>query len=369
MRIALVAPLVSPIGPPFLGGAQAILHDLASGLAARGHDVTLYAAEGTAIQGVHTPSLHIDSAELVPLRFEPAHMDLPTGPFFAQAHHFLRIALTIARAHPPFDLVNAHAYDWPAFAFGALLPVPVLHTLHLPNASSTILDALALLVESAPKTHLATVSRACAASYAPRIAIDSILYNGIHLEDIPFGDRAASEPYLLFAGRIAPEKGAADALDIARLAGRRLILTGSVYDDEYFAREVRPRLEPLEREGQASYLGPVTRERLWHLMAGATAVLVPSHWQEPFGLVPCEAQAAGAPVVGYASGALPEIVADGETGFLVSVRDIAAAAEALARVESISRAACRAHVAARFSLAAMLDAYERVYAEIARDAA
>jgi glycosyltransferase involved in cell wall biosynthesis len=368
MRIALVAPLVSPIAPPFLGGAQAILYDLAAGLAARGHDIIIFAAEGTAIPSVRTAPLQIDAAELTPLRFEPAFTDLPAGPFFTQAHHFLRIALAIARTTPAFDLVNAHAYDWPAFAFAGLLPVPVLHTIHLPNANATILDTLALLADAAPNTRLSTVSRACAATYAPRVAIETILYNGIHLEDIPYGEHADSDPYLLFAGRMAPEKGVADALDIARLSGRRLILTGGNYDDAYFANEIRPRLEPLEREGRASYLGPVSRDRLWQLMAGASAVLVPSHWQEPFGLVPCEAQAAGAPVVGYAIGALPEIVADGETGWLVPPHDVEAAAAALTRVAAISRRACRARVEQRFSLPAMLDAYERVYAQIAEAA-
>lgn len=366
MRIALVAPLVAPIAPPFLGGAQAILYDLAAGLAARGHDLTIFAAEGTAIPGVRTAPLQIDSTPLAPLRFEPAYTELPAGPFFAQAHHFLRIALAISQADPPYDLVNAHAYDWPAFVCAGLLPVPVLHTLHLPNASATILDALTVLAADAPRTHLATVSRACAATYAPRIQIETILYNGIHLDDIPFGPRPAADPYLLFAGRMAPEKGVADALDIARRSGRRLILTGGIYDHDYFANEVRPRLEPLEREGQADYLGAVSRERLWHLMAGAAAVLVPSQWEEPFGLVPCEAQAAGAPVVGYAIGALPEIVAEGQTGWLVPPRDVAAAADALAQVDTLSRRACRARVEQRFSLPAMLDAYERVYAQIAR---
>jgi glycosyltransferase involved in cell wall biosynthesis len=101
-------------------------------------------------------------------------------------------------------------------------------------------------------------------------------------------------------------------------------------------------------------------------MAEASAVLVPSQWEEPFGLVPCEAQAAGAPVVGYAIGALPEIVEDGRTGWLVAPGDIAAAADALARVDAIARRDCRARVEERFSVPSMLDAYEQVYAKLAR---
>ena len=151
---------------------------------------------------------------------------MPDAAFFAQAHHFLRIALAIAHAPEPYDVVNAHAYDWPALAFGGLLPVPTLHTLHLPNANATILEALEVLTADAPRTRLGTVSHACAATYARTVRIETIIYNGIHVEDIPYGPIAGAEPYVLFAGRIAPEKGVADALDIAARAGRRIILTG-----------------------------------------------------------------------------------------------------------------------------------------------
>ena len=364
MRIALIAPLVSPIAPPFLGGAQALVHDLAAGLARRGHVVTLYAAEGSAVPGVRTVSLGIDAAELELARFDPGAAQVADDVFFTQAHHFLRICLHISQHAAEYDLVHAHAYDWPAFTFGALLPLSVLHTLHLPASNPTILTALAALQRSAPNTHLATVSRACAATYAPEVRVETIIYNGIDVDAIPFGAEPAPEPYLLFAGRIAPEKGVVDALAIAREAGQRLLLAGGIYDAHYYEEQVRPLLSEMERDGLAEHLGPVPRERLWTLMAGATAVLVPSHWKEPFGIVPAEAQAAGAPVVGYAIGALREVVAEGETGRLVPFGDIAGAAAAAGRVRAISRAACRARMVERFSIGAMLDAHEHVYAEL-----
>lgn len=366
MRIALLAPLVSPIAPPFLGGAQALIHDLAAGLADRGHTVTLYGADGSGAPGVHTVPMGIDADELAPARFNPsATRLLPDVAFFTQAHHFLRIALHIAHHAADYDLVHAHAYDWPALTFGALLPLPVLHTLHLPASDDAILGALAALgAGGATNTRLATVSRACAETYAPAAEIETVVYNGIAVDAIPFGAQPAATPYLLFAGRIAPEKGTADALAIARLAGKRLIVVGGVYDTAYYEEQVRAPLAEMERAGQAEYLGQVSRERLWALMAGAEAVLVPSHWKEPFGLVPCEAQAAGAPVVGYRIGALPEVVAHGKTGWLAAPGDLDAAADAVGRVGTLSRAACRARVVERFSSAAMLDAYERVYAEM-----
>ncbi|HEV7126260.1 MAG TPA: glycosyltransferase, partial [Ktedonobacterales bacterium] len=340
MRIALVAPLVAPIAPPFLGGAQVIVHDLAAGLAARGHAVSLYAADGSAAPGVGAMSLGIDATTLRAAWFNPTRLNaagLPgdtnadtnaDGVFFDQAHHFLRIALHIAEHAAEFDLVHAHAYDWPAFAFGALLPLPTLHTLHVSASSRAIRDVLRTLA-AAPNTRLAAVSRACAASYASDPPIATVLYNGLDVAAIPFGAEPAAERYLLFAGRMSPEKGVSDALAIARAAGRRLILVGNRYDPAYFDTEVAPPLAEMAANRQAEYLGPVARERLWHLMADADAVLVPSHWEEPFGLAPCEAQAAGAPVVGYRVGALPEVVADGVTGWLVPRGDIAAAAAAV----------------------------------------
>jgi glycosyltransferase involved in cell wall biosynthesis len=369
MRIALLAPLVSPIAPPFLGGAQAFVYDLAVGLVARGHRVTLYAAEGSAVPGVEHVALGIDASVLRPARFDEVESDAPDPTFFAHARYFLRVMRHV-RAHAgAYDLLHAHAYDWPAYAFGALLPLPALHTLHLPAVNAAIRGALAEATRREPggagNTHLATVSHACAASYLPDVRIEHVIYNGLDLDLLPYGATSAADPYLLFAGRMAPEKGVADALAIARAAGMRLVLAGGMYDRAYFEREVAPLLEPPRAAGRAEYLGLLPRERVWELMAGATAVLAPSHWAEPFGLAPCEAMACGAPVVGYATGALPEVVADGETGWLVPLGEVSAAAAAVARVGELARAACRARVAARFSLAAMLDGYERLYRRLA----
>jgi glycosyltransferase involved in cell wall biosynthesis len=376
MRIALVAPLVSPIAPPFLGGAQVLVRDLAAGLAARGHAVTLYAADGSAVAGVRTVPLGIDPAALAAVRVDQTRnaeaVPAELGPvFFAQAHHFLRVFRHLADHAADYDLVHAHAYDWPAFAFAGLLSLPVLHTLHLPAGDRGMVAVLRTVAPGADRpagaprnTRLAAVSRACAASYAPDVAVGTVLYNGVDLDAIPFGAIPSADPYLLFAGRIAPEKGVVDALAIARRAGVRLLLAGDVYDPAYARDVVGPPLAELQAAGRAAALGPLPRARVWELMAGALAVLVPSHWAEPFGLVPCEAQAAGAPVVGYAVGALPEVVEHGETGWLVPPGDVEGAAAAVARAAALSRAACRARVAQRFGLAAMLDAHERVYGEL-----
>jgi UDP-glucose:tetrahydrobiopterin glucosyltransferase len=370
MRIALLAPLVSPIAPPYLGGAQALLADLAGGLAARGHDVTLYAADGSHVAGVEVPSLGIDASLLRPARFvEVGRMEDESDPLSADPEAFLatyafaRAFRAVAANAERHDLLHAHAYDWPAYAHANLQPLPVVHTLHLPPLDPAINDVLRRLAPlDQPLTggpRLVAVSRACAAAYSGICRIDGVITNGIDVARIPFGARPDDPPYLLYAGRITPEKGVEDAIEIAQRAGRRLLLAGSIYDQEYFDARVATRLAAAGES--ATYLGPVARERLWELMAGAAGVLCPVRWDEPFGLVACEAQAAGAPVIGYARGGLPEVVADTVTGWLVPPGDLDAAIHAVGRLGELDRAACRAHVERRFGLDAMLDAYEAFY--------
>jgi UDP-glucose:tetrahydrobiopterin glucosyltransferase len=386
MRIALLAPLVAPIAPPYLGGAQALLADLAAGLAARGHHVTLYAADGSRVPGVAVPPLGIDPSLLHPARFaapttaasDPAADDEAYDPLaadpdtFEATYAFARAFRAIAADAERLDLLHAHAYDWPAFAHATLQPLPVVHTLHLPAVDPAINHVLTRLAPPAPSPstaqpsapRLVTVSHACAATYATVCRIDAVISNGIDLARIPFGARPATPPYLLFAGRVTPEKGVEDAIAIARAAGRRLLLAGGIYDHDYYTSLVAPLLTTAG--DSATYLGPLDREPLWRLMAGAEAVLCPVHWDEPFGLVAAEAQAAGAPVIGYARGGLVEVVEHGVTGFLVPPGDRAAAIESVARLATLDRAACRARVEQRFSLTAMLDAYEALYATLPR---
>ncbi|HLZ21659.1 MAG TPA: glycosyltransferase [Ktedonobacterales bacterium] len=379
MRIALLAPLVSPIAPPFLGGAQALLFDLATGLAARGHAVTLYAADGSDVPGVRIVPLGIDAATLRPAIFtaskHDAAVDTDAGDesgdeedafatdeaVFQPSYAFLRVYRAIAAHADEHDLLHAHAYDQPAFAFGSLQPLPIVHTLHLAAVDGPIREALHLLAPpgASSPTRLVTVSHACAATYAPYCRIDAVIYNGVDVARIPFGAQPDSNGYLLFAGRIAPEKGVADAISIAEQSGHPLLLAGGIYDQAYFDSIVAPRLA--YGSSAARYLGAVSRERLWELMAGARAVLAPAQWEEPFSLVACEAQAAGAPVIAYARGGLREVVADGETGWLITPGDVAAAVDAVARIHALDRADCRERVIRTFSLNSMLDAYEAFY--------
>lgn len=360
MRVALVAPLVSPIAQPYVGGAQALLADLAGGLAQRGHQVTLFARAGSLVPGVHIEPVAVP-AEVRPADFsEPLQARAADPAFFAQANLFLDLFLQLQRRHAEFDIVHAHAFDWPALACSPLVhALPVLHTLHLPALSPEINAALCALHRQGHPLTLVTVSQACARTYAGYTPIDHVIYNGLDLDAIPFSPRPAVDAPLLFAGRIAPEKGVEDAIEIAEKAGQHLLLAGGIYDRRYYEERIQPRLAAAGE--RVTYLGQVERAVLWKIMSESLGLLFPIAWDEPFGLTAVEAMAAGTPVIAYRRGATPEIILHGETGFLVEPGAVAAAAALVANLEDISRTRCRLHAKERFSLAQMVEAYEGLY--------
>ncbi|HLG78197.1 MAG TPA: glycosyltransferase family 4 protein [Ktedonobacteraceae bacterium] len=358
MRIALVAPLVTVIAQPFVGGAQAMLADLARGLQRRGHNVTLFAREGSAIPGLAIEQLAVP--EIVrPSTFSTPGTERPTDPgFFAQANIFLDLFLHLRQRQHEFDLIHAHAFDWPAFVHSALIQdIPIVHTIHLPAVSPEINAALQILHRQQHPLTLITVSHACAQTYADFTPFDAIIYNGLDLQTIPFAEQIPVDAPLLFAGRITPEKGVEEAIEIAQRAGVRLLIAGGIYDQPYYEEHVLPHLQ----QEHVTYLGHLDHDTLWKLMSQARGLVFPIAWDEPFGLAPVEAMATGTPVIAFRRGAAAEVIRDGETGFLIEPGDCEQAALRVNDLASISRARCREHVEQHFSLERMLDAYEDMY--------
>ena len=360
MRVALVAPLVSAIAQPYLGGAQALLADLAQGLLQRGHSVTLFARDESFVPGIDIEAVVVPG-DVQPASFsEPATERPADTSFFTQANLFLDLFLQLQRRSDEFDLVHVHAFDWPAYACSALLhDIPVLHTLHLPAVSPEINTALHVLHQQGHPLTLITVSHACARTYLEYTSIDAVIYNGLDLDAIPFSPKPSEEAPLLFAGRIAPEKGVEAAIEIAAMAGYRLLIAGGIYDRRYYEERIRPKLQ--EAGERVTYLGQLERLALWKIMGQALGLLFPIEWDEPFGLTAVEAMATGTPVIAYRRGAMEEIIRHGETGFLVEEGERAHAAALVDDLYDIPRARCRAHVEANFALDEMIDAYERVY--------
>jgi glycosyltransferase involved in cell wall biosynthesis len=164
----------------------------------------------------------------------------------------------------------------------------------------------------------------------------------------------------VFAGRLSPEKGAAEAIDIAQAAGVRIDVYGDSYDAEY----TRDQIEPRRGAPGVSIRAGVPRASLWAAIARAGVVVCPARWDEPFGMVAAEAQACGTPVVAFRRGALGEVIVDGLTGFLVAPDDFDAASDAVRRTAGLSRTECRKHAETHLDLGRSLDAHERLYRKV-----
>ena len=312
--------------------------------------MSLVAAPGSAVAGVRVIDAGVDTAPLRAARFDGGERTDDA----AQRTAFARVRAWIEGHAAQLDVVHAHAFDAGAFDELDGVTVPLVHTLHLPPLDGAVVTA-------ATRAHaaLAAVSEASASSWrAAGIRIDVVLPNGVDVGRVPFG--AVGDGTLLFAGRIAPEKGVADAIRAARAAGRRLVIAGAPYDRAYADEVVMPLLG-----ADVTLRGGLPRDEVLRLMSRASAVLMPVRWDEPFGLVALEGQAAGAPVVCYRRGGLPEVVRDGQTGILVEPGDERALVAAIERAGRIDRAACRRHVAESFPLARMLALHERLYAHVA----
>jgi glycosyltransferase involved in cell wall biosynthesis len=350
MKIAIMAPLVTAIREPQRGGSQAFVSDLARGLAGRGHEVDVYAASGSQIEGVKVIDTGVDPRALTATLYR-AFGPADSGSAAAESA-FARAYQRVQETR--YDVIHNHAFDAPAVRLATALQAPVVHTVHLPP-DKAVAAALEQAARSGRPPAVAAVSSFQASAWRRVIRVDAVLPPYVPTRAIPWS-RTGGES-AVFAGRLSPEKGAAEAIDIARAAGVPLDVYGDVYDAEYNREQISPRRA---RPGVAIHQ-PVPRASLWVAMAGAAVVLFPAKWDEPFGMAAAEAQACGTPVIAFRRGGLGEVVADGITGFLVAPGDVQAAADAVGKAARISRPACREHAEGHLDLELSLDAHERLY--------
>jgi glycosyltransferase involved in cell wall biosynthesis len=266
---------------------------------------------------------------------------------------FERVASAIAGSS--FDVVHNHAFDVPAVRALASSAVPVVHTVHLPPTAEMSAALKRVVRPHRGAARVVTVSRAQERAWRAAEVPNITIPNGVPTGRIPWSKRPGRGA--LFAGRFTSEKGVLDAIRIAERVQLPLSLAGWPYDAAFAERELYPALAASD----STLLGALDRSRLWRWMAAAAVVLCPSHWDEPFGLVAAEAQAAGTPVVAYRRGALSEVIAEGETGYLVDEGDVDAAVAAVGRALQLDRTACRRHAQADLDLEQMVRGVEELY--------
>ena len=361
MKIAIMAPLVTAIREPQRGGSQAFVSDLARGLAGRGHGVHVYAASGSEIPGVEVIDTGVDPKSLEGTLYRAAGPaagpSQEAGAAAAAAESAFCDAYRTMQA-TRYDVIHNHAFDAPAIRQATALSAPVVHTLHLPP-DQAVSAALRRSARQGRPPAVAVVSEFQASAWRRVIPVDAILPPYPPTGVIPWSGTAG--PAALFAGRLSPEKGTAEAIDIARAAGLPIDVYGDVYDRRYSREQIDPRRS---WPGVTLHQG-VPRTVLWEAMSRAAVVLYPARWDEPFGMAAAEAQACGTPVIAFRRGGLSEVIMDGVTGFLVPPDDLHAAAEAVSKVAGVSRPACREHAEDRLDLELTLDAHERLYRRVA----
>jgi glycosyltransferase involved in cell wall biosynthesis len=332
LRLALLAPLQELVPPRAYGGIESVVAALADGLVEAGQDVTLFARAGS-----HTKARLVTIVEELPQQ--------PGRRVVAELDHALACFL-----RSEFDVINNHMG-----LLGAALgraTTPVVHTVSDPiDRTRAVWGKLAAW---SPELPLISISRRQQA-LAPELPWVASIPNPVDIDRFPF--QLNPDGYLAFLGRMSPDKGCDHAITVAKHLGLPLRIGAKLreaHEREYFEHAVRPHLDD-----RIEYLGELDHAEKAELLGNAIVTLVPVRVEEAFGLVVVESMACGTPVVAYRIGAMPEVVVDGRTGFLVD--DEHAMLRAVERIGEIDRAECRRHVEQHFSVRRAVRAYVGCY--------
>jgi glycosyltransferase involved in cell wall biosynthesis len=334
LRVAVLAPISWRVPPRHYGPWEQFVSLLTEGLVARGVDVTLFATADSAT------TARLSSTAARGWSEDPDRPDTKVA-------ECLHISAVFERAGE-FDLIH-NSFDFLPLTYSALVPTPVLTTIHGFSSPAIV------PVYEKYNDHCAYVAISEADRH-PRLDYIATIHHGIDTGAFALGD--AGGGYLLFFGRIHPDKGAAEAIEVARRVGLPLVMAGIVHDERYFEAEVAPHIDG----DRVRYLGPVGPERRSAVLGDAVALLHLIGFEEPFGFSVVEAMTSGTPVIAFRRGSMPEIVDDGHTGALVE--DVEGAAAAVPTVLRFDRGAIRARAVARFGSDRMTAEYLAAYFEV-----
>ncbi len=333
MRIAQVAPLWIPVPPYTYGGTELIVSWLCDELVRRGHEVTLFATEDSKT-----------SAHLIPVwprSLWRAKLKTPHAVYSLLYEKLISL-------QDNFDIIHDHCefYTTPYTRF---LKPKIVTTLHHPLTEETT-----ILYKKFPNINFVSISKNQRRS-GPGINIVKTIYHGLPIERYQFNP--TPQNYILWLSKIAPEKGIAEAIDIAKLSGENLIISGNILPN--YADYFNFRIKPLINGKKIQFAGASDFKKKIELIKNAKVFIFPVKRPEPFGLVVIEAMACGTPVIAYKEGAMPELIEDGKTGFLVS--SVEQACQALKKIKTISRNDCQEHIKKNFNLKRMVNRYEKLY--------
>ena len=333
MKIALLSPIAWRTPPVKYGPWEQVASNITEGLVARNIDVTLFATGNSITKGkleAVSENAWSEDTEMDPKVWECLHIS------------------NLMEQAGKFDLIHNH-FDFLPLSYSRLIKTPMLTTIH-GFSSEKILEVYKKYNKTAYYVSISNSDRNPALDYVATV------YNGINEKEFSFKERTGD--YLLFFGRIHPEKGTLEAIEIAKKSGRKLKISGLIQDQDYFDSKIKPLIndEDIIFVGNS---GPRERDEL---MGGAHALLHPISFKEPFGLSVAEAMMCGTPVIAFNLGSMPELIVHEKTGFLVNSVD--EAAEAVRDIAKISRKFCREWAFSKFSRKEMIDGYLAVYEHI-----
>lgn len=333
MKIAMLSPISWRTPPRHYGPWENVVSLLTEKLVSMGIEVTLFATGDSQT-----------SAELVSVCERGYSEDPDIDP---KVWECLHIAELFKRADE-FDLIHNH-YDFLPLSYSGQTDTPVVTTIH-GFSSAAILPVYKAYNQN---THYVAISES---DKADGLDYLTTVHHGIDLEQFPFQEKRGK--YLLFFGRIHPEKGVSEAIEVAMLAGKHLVIAGIVQDEKYFREQVQPHIDGRTVE----YIGSVGPEIRQEVLGGAAALLHLISFDEPFGLSVVESMACGTPVIAFDRGSMSELIRHGETGFIVD--DIRSAVKAVGKIKRVDRRACREHVEERFTVERMAQDYVSVYHQV-----
>lgn len=350
LRVAVLAPSRHPIVEPYAGGMESLVGNLVDGLRHRGHEVLLFAADGSPDA---EPEL-LAGGQWRPDELSAADASMPAQGFLLEHHAHLRVLTALRTTYAGrIDVVHNHSLHYLPLALAETLPVPVVTTLHTPP-TPWLTSALAAGGTSRAFT---CVSEFTAAQWGPWLPGARVVRNGVDPGRWSLGPGGDG---LLWCGRLVPEKAPHLAIDAVRLAGRHLDLVGPVADPGYFSAQIAPRLG-----ASATYRGHLGGAELARVVGRADALLVTPVWDEPFGLVAAEAAMSGTPVIAFDRGGLREFLRP-HLGVVVAGEDVSAMASAIPAALTSDRGAVRRCAERTLSFDRTVEGYEEVLHSVTR---